>query len=115
MLRMFVLLECFDEQDLEIANGIVDERAERVEQLLVGVNSRDLDTLQVVPQRLEKLASLLPSRVPRVAESGVSTPEDTAALARAGYQLVLVGSALMASDEPRDLIRGLLDAGRRKD
>lgn len=114
MLRMFVLMEAFDEQDLALANQIVAERAERVEQLIVGVNSRDLDTLQVIPDRLEQLAAKLPARVPRAAESGVSTPDDAASLARAGYQIVLVGSALMTSDAPQTVIRDLLDAGRRK-
>ncbi len=45
-------------------------------QWLVGVNCRDLTTLQVVPGRLEALVRLLPAQVPRVAESGVATAED---------------------------------------
>ncbi len=39
--------------------------------LLIGVNSRDLVTLKVVPGRLEELVKQLPTGVPRVAESGV--------------------------------------------
>ncbi len=112
MLHMFVLLEAFDEEDLACARQIVAERAGRREQLLVGVNARDLDTLQVVPGRLEALAEKLPGGVPRVAESGVSGAEDAAQLARAGYQLVLVGSALMADDEPQALLRAMLEGGR---
>ena len=64
MLHMFVLLEGFDEQDLALMQQIVTERAARTEQLLFGVNSRDLDTLQVIPNRLEQLAPKLPPGVP---------------------------------------------------
>ncbi|HEY7378773.1 MAG TPA: indole-3-glycerol-phosphate synthase [Steroidobacteraceae bacterium] len=112
MLHMFVLLEAFDEDDLAVARQIVTERAGRHEHLLVGVNARDLDTLQVVPGRLEELAPKLPSGVPHVAESGIGSAEDAAQLARAGYQLVLVGSALMADDEPQALLREILEGGR---
>lgn len=112
MLHMFVLLEAFDEEDLDRARQIVDERAGRHEKLLVGVNARDLDTLQVVPGRLEALAVKVPAGVPRVAESGVSRAEDAAQLAQAGYQLILVGSALMADTEPQALLRAMLEGGR---
>ena len=94
------------------ARQIVTERAARREQILVGVNARDLDTLQVVTGRLESLAGKLPPGVPHVAESGVSSGEDAAKLARVGYQLILVGSALMADDEPQALLREMLEAGR---
>ena len=112
MLKMFVLLEGFDEEDLACGRQLASERAGRVETLLVGVNSRDLDTLQVVPDRFEALVAKLPAEVPRVAESGVATPEDAARLARAGYQVVLVGAALMADDHPETLVSRMLHAGR---
>ncbi len=99
MLKMFVLLEAFDEPDLTLAAQLVTERTAHVEQLLVGVNSRDLDTLKVVPERLEQLAKKLPPASTRVAESGVSTAEEAGRMARAGYQMVLVGSALMTQDD----------------
>jgi indole-3-glycerol phosphate synthase len=112
MLKMFVLLEGFDEEDLACGRQLVAERAGRVETLLVGVNSRDLDSLQVVPERLEGLVQKLPTEVPRVAESGVATPEDAARLAHAGYQVVLVGAALMADDHPETLVGRMVQAGR---
>jgi indole-3-glycerol phosphate synthase len=112
MLHMFVLLEAFDEADLQLATQLVEERAARVEQLLVGVNCRDLETLQVVPERLEQLAPKLPGRIPRVAESGVNVADDAASVARAGYQVALVGSALMTSDDPRTVITQMLEVGR---
>ena len=82
-------------------------------QLLVGVNCRDLSSLQVVPGRLEALAAKLPPDVPRVAESGVDSEADAARLARAGYDLALVGSALMRARDPVTLARALLAAGRQ--
>ncbi|HEU4530756.1 MAG TPA: indole-3-glycerol-phosphate synthase [Steroidobacteraceae bacterium] len=112
MLHMFVLLEAFDEQDIDCANTLVAERAARVEQLLLGINSRDLDTLHVVPERLTQLAQNLTVKVPRVAESGVGAPDDAVLMAKAGYQVVLVGSALMTNPAPRQLLEDLIAAGR---
>jgi indole-3-glycerol phosphate synthase len=66
----------------------------------------------VVPARLLELAPLLPAAVPRVAESGVGTPEDAHAVAAAGYSLALVGSALMRGSDPQQLAAALLSAGR---
>jgi indole-3-glycerol phosphate synthase len=80
--------------------------------LLAGVNCRDLTTLQVVPQRLLELAPLLPARAPRVAESGVATAADARQVAAAGYQLALVGSALMQAVDPRASAAAVLAAGR---
>ncbi|MGH8217004.1 MAG: indole-3-glycerol phosphate synthase TrpC [Steroidobacteraceae bacterium] len=112
-LGLFVLLEAFDEADIERAHAIVESRRDAARgTLLVGVNCRDLDTLQVVPGRLEALASTLPTSVPRVAESGVASAEDAARVAAAGYDLALVGSALMAARDPAKLVRELLIAGR---
>ena len=111
-LHLFALLEAFDEPDLELAAQLVREHAQRV-QLLVGVNCRDLSSLQVVPGRLEALAAKLPPDVPRVAESGVDSEADAARLARAGYDLALVGSALMRARDPLTLARALLAAGRQ--
>ncbi len=124
-LGLFVLLEAFDEQDIEVMHELVEAHvsrrpagdppnsaAPRLLRLLAGVNSRDLTTLQVVPQRLEALAHLLPRAIPRVAESGVGTAEDARRVAAAGYDLALVGSALMQGADPGALAGAMLRAGR---
>ena len=67
---------------------------------LIGINSRDLQTLEVVPERFEELAPLLPSGRPAVAESGVATAADAARMRRLGYRLALIGTALMTCDDP---------------
>jgi indole-3-glycerol phosphate synthase len=110
-LSQFVLLEAFDARDLEQARALIEHHGRAV-QLLVGVNCRDLVTLQVVPERLMALAAQLPSTAPRVAESGVESPVDAVRLAAAGYDLALVGSALMRADDAPALLRALIEAGR---
>jgi indole-3-glycerol phosphate synthase len=110
-LGLFVLLEAFDARDIALMHELI--AAHRgASALLAGVNCRDLATLEVVPARLLELAPLLPTGVPRVAESGVGTPQDARAVAAAGYSLALVGSALMRGDDPPGLAAALLRAGR---
>lgn len=109
--QLFALLEAFDERDLARAAELVGRYRQRLT-LLVGINCRDLGTLQVVPGRLEALAGALPKGVPHVAESGVQSGDDAARLARAGYDVALVGSALMRAADPGALAREILCAGR---
>lgn len=111
-LGMFILLEAFDLPDIEIAHALVDARANHRHLLLVGVNSRDLATLAVVPGRLDELAASLPVSVKRVAESGVATAADAARMAACGYDLALVGSALMSAADPSALAHAMLAEAR---
>jgi indole-3-glycerol phosphate synthase len=110
-LKLFVLLETFDEGDIARAAALVMQYSSTAE-LLVGVNCRDLATLEVVPGRLEELVRALPASVPRVAESGIATPQDAGRLAIAGYDVALVGNALMNALEPLQLVRAMLSAAR---
>ena len=114
---LFVLLEAFDVEDIGLAAQLLGPRRTTTggnpgESLLLGINCRDLVTLQVVPGRLEEMVGQLPSWVARVAESGVATPADAARLATCGYDLALVGSALMTGGAPRELAGAMLDAAR---
>jgi indole-3-glycerol phosphate synthase len=113
LLGLFVLLEAFDEADIKVMHELVGAyQPSPNPAVLVGVNCRDLATLQVVPGRLEILAPLLPINVPRVAESGVVNEADASRVRAAGYDFALVGSALMSSRDPEELVRQLLAAGR---
>jgi indole-3-glycerol phosphate synthase len=103
---MFVLVEAFDEGDLDAA-GVVFDRT-----VLVGVNARDLDTLAVDRGRHAEMARLLPGHLPAVAESGMMSPDDVAGVAAAGYRLALVGTAVSTSGDPAGLVRRLVAAGR---
>lgn len=111
-LGLFVLIETFDEADMRVARELLDAHGGGASKLLVGINSRDLTTLKVVPGRLEELVGLLPAGVPRVAESGVGNAEDAARLARAGYDMALIGSALMSTPDPQALLAAMIAAGR---
>jgi len=109
---LFVLLEAFDEADLERAANCLEECGDGPP-LLVGVNTRDLRTLAVDPARLARLAPRLPAGVPAVAESGLHVPADAAAAATLGYRVALVGTALMRAPDPATGVAEMLAAGRR--
>jgi indole-3-glycerol phosphate synthase len=108
---LFVLLEAFDAPDIALMHEVVATHAAPAT-LLAGVNCRDLASLEVRPQRLLELAPLLPAQLPHVAESGVASAGDAQAVAAAGYQFALVGSALMRAADPFTLAGSLLAAGR---
>lgn len=114
MLKMFVLVEAFDASDLALTNEVLQARKGRDEQVLVGVNCRDLETLAVDLARLDDLADQLPAAYPKVAESGVGTTDDVRRIVDQGYSLALVGSTLMNSDRPRELVSEMLTAGRER-
>jgi indole-3-glycerol phosphate synthase len=109
---LFVLLEAFDADDLAIAADLAAERRGRDEQVLMGLNCRDLQTLQIDFARFGRLRDRLPGEWPAVAESGVITPGDAAVVAGLGYRLALVGTTLMQRDDPAQAARELLAAGR---
>ena len=109
---LFVLLEAFDAADLAVAQAVAAERAGRDEQVLIGLNCRDLETLAIDANRFEALRDRLPSGWPSVAESGVQSPGDAARVAALGYRVALVGTSLMQRADPREAVRELLRAGR---
>ena len=112
-LKLFVLAEAFDEADIAMAHDICRAPMARELRAAVGVNSRDLVTLKVVPGRLEMLAGGLPRRC----RASLKAASPMARMRRAwpppGYDIALVGSALMTSSDPPALLREMLRAGRR--
>jgi indole-3-glycerol phosphate synthase len=108
---LFVLLEAFDAADLGLARELLASRAHSPD-VLVGINSRDLETLNVMQRRFVDLAPLLPEQPACVAESGVATPADALEMRRLGYRLALIGTALMSRDDPAVLLREILSAAR---
>ena len=109
---LFVLLEAFDADDLRVAASLARERRGRDEQVLMGLNCRDLQSLRIDFARFAQLRDLLPEEWPAVAESGVGTAADAAHVAALGYRFALVGTSLMQSVDPVTAVRDLLDAGR---
>ena len=114
MLKMFVLLEAFDAQDLVAANEILELRKQHDEQVLVGLNCRDLETLAIDLTRLEQEADNLPEGYSWVAESGVITLDDVRRVVDVGYQIALVGTTLMNSPDPKELLGSMLATGRER-
>jgi indole-3-glycerol phosphate synthase len=105
-LGMFVLLEAFDAPELDRSAGFA------ASDVLIGLNCRDLQTLAVVPDRLEALAPRFPAGSIRVAESGLRHSADIERVARSGYDLALVGTALMGAADPARAVREMVASGR---
>ncbi len=109
---LFVLLEAFQPEEIVRASEAAARAGRGGVTALVGLNARDLGTLRVEPERLTKLAGRLPYWAPRVAESGLSTPEEVGRAAALGYDVALVGTALMRQPDPTALLSEMLRAGR---
>ena len=105
-LDLFALVECFDAADCAKVGYVAT-----LDPVLIGLNCRDLATLRVVPSRFAELAGALRAESGSP-DRGCEPPADCAAVARLGYDAVLVGSALMRAPDPGALIREMLSAGR---
>ncbi|GAY18458.1 indole-3-glycerol phosphate synthase TrpC [Mycobacterium sp. shizuoka-1] len=91
-----------------------EEEADRALQAgakVIGVNARDLKTLEVDRDCFARIAPGLPSDIIRVAESGVRGTGDLLAYAGAGADAVLVGEGLVTSGDPRSAVADLVTAG----
>jgi indole-3-glycerol phosphate synthase len=111
---LFVLLEAFDAADLELAGELLEARRPLGDTLLIGVNCRDLQTLEVVPERFAELAPHLPRGWPAVAESGVASGTDARRMRGLGYRLALIGTALMGREDPAALLAEIFDETRTR-
>lgn len=99
-LGMDVLIEVHDEDELN--------RAIKINPMMIGVNSRNLKTLEVNLQTAFDLVQKIPASIIRVAESGISTNAELQSLFKAGYDAFLVGESLMREDNISDAVRKLL-------
>jgi indole-3-glycerol phosphate synthase len=106
-LHMFTLIECFDREDLDRCHSL---QQSVLAPILIGLNTRNLRDLSIDTARLRELATHFPPGFPRIAESGLHTPEDVRRAAELGYTGVLIGSALMQSPDPAALCREMLGA-----
>ena len=97
------LVEVHDEEELRRA---LDAGAK-----IIGVNSRNLRTLDVSPEVHERLAARIPHGVIAVAESGLREPADLERLERAGYSAFLVGERLIGQPDPGVALRALRRKG----
>ncbi|WP_107705818.1 indole-3-glycerol phosphate synthase TrpC [Nocardioides allogilvus] len=98
-LGLTVLVEVHDEPETERA---VELGAE-----LIGVNARNLKTLAVDNDTFGRLAKLIPDDRVKVAESGISGPEDVQRFVEEGARAVLVGEALVKDGDPESAVRAM--------
>ncbi len=106
-LGMTALVEVHDEDETQRA---VDAGAS-----VIGVNARNLKTLEVHADTFSRLRPLIPRGVVTVAESGITGPTDAAAYAAQGADAVLVGEALVRTGDPAAAAAAIVAAGARAD
>ena len=82
---------------------------------IVGINNRNLDTMDVDVEHALRLAPELPMDLISVAESAISDTGDVTRVAEAGFDAVLVGTALVTSEDPGSVLRDLVDIGNITD
>jgi indole-3-glycerol phosphate synthase len=102
-LGLAALVEVHEEQELRRA---LDAGA-----TIVGVNSRNLRTLAVDRDILERVAAALPAGITAVAESGIRTAADLARLSELGYHAFLVGERLITQPDPGAALEELRGPG----
>ena len=79
---------------------------------MIGVNNRNLRTLQVDVEASNRLAARIPRNVIAVSESGLKSREELDRLAAAGYRAFLIGERFMTDPDPAEAIRNLVSVGR---
>jgi indole-3-glycerol phosphate synthase len=98
---------------VEVRSQLELERALEIGAPVIGVNERDLETLEMEPEVRERLLPAIPPSVAAVAESGIRSAEDVERAAALGADAVLVGSSLSASAAPEAAVRALAEVRRR--
>ncbi len=97
---MDVLLEVHDEAELA--------RALKLQSPLIGINNRDLRSFETRLETTERLAPLVPKDRVVIAESGLTSPDDLARLARVGVRRFLIGESLMRQSDVTIALKDLL-------
>lgn len=96
-LHLETLVEVHTEFELETALKAGAE--------VIGVNNRDLNTFKVDLAVSERLIKLMPNHVIKVSESGIKTPRDAQSMHQLGFDAVLIGEALVQSNDVTQFIR----------
>jgi indole-3-glycerol phosphate synthase len=104
-LGLEVLVEVRTESELEHALAIDDA--------VIGVNSRDLETLVIEPALAGRLIAAIPADRVAIAESGIASRSDVERVALAGADAVLVGSSISAAPDPAEAVSALAGVPRR--
>jgi len=99
-LGLTALVEVHDEAEMERALNLKDVK-------LIGINNRNLATFEVTLETTEKLRPMIPAGIAVVAESGIFTGSDVERLTRADVDAILVGEALVTSEDIPARVREL--------
>jgi indole-3-glycerol phosphate synthase len=97
------LVEVHDEEEAE--------RAVQAGAKVIGVNARNLKTLEVDRRTFARVAPKIPDHIVKIAESGVRGPHDLIAYANDGADAVLVGESLVTGRDPKTAVADLVAAG----
>ncbi|MEP7137947.1 MAG: indole-3-glycerol phosphate synthase TrpC [Chloroflexota bacterium] len=99
-LGLTALVEVHDEAETERTLKLKDVK-------LIGINNRNLATFDVTLETTERLRPMIPSDIAVVAESGIFTASDVERLVKANVEAILVGEALVTSDDIAGKVREL--------
>jgi indole-3-glycerol phosphate synthase len=97
---------------VEVHNGEELDRGLDVDSDLVGINNRNLKTLEVDLAITEELTPRVPKDRVVVCESGLSGPEDLVRMSEVGARCFLIGESLMRQDDIAGAVRDLLAPGK---
>jgi indole-3-glycerol phosphate synthase len=97
---------------VEVHTAAEVDRALAAQARIVGVNNRDLKTLEVRVETSQELIGRIPDDCIAVSESGLRTHEDLARLRAAGFDAFLIGEQLMLAPDPAVALRDLLGSGQ---
>ena len=103
VIKLDAVVEAHDEEEVK--------RAVAAGAKIIGVNNRNLEDFSVDTANSASLRSSVPDDILFIAESGFATPEDAGEAAKAGADAILVGEALMRTDDYMNLIRDMKNAG----
>jgi indole-3-glycerol phosphate synthase len=96
---------------VEVHDAAETDRAVQAGARVIGINARNLKTLEVDRGTFARLAPRVPAGIVKVAESGVRGPHDVLEYARVGASAVLVGESLVIGGRPREAVADLIAAG----
>jgi len=93
---------------IEVHNRAELDRASALKSMMIGINNRDLNTFETSLDVTRSLSKFVPPERMIVSESGLSTPDDLAEMARYGARAFLIGETLMRADDVAAATRALL-------
>jgi indole-3-glycerol phosphate synthase len=115
--RLRKMMECGRDLDLELLVEVRNEgeldRALECGASMIGVNNRDLETLEIDPSTAERVIPHVPAAIVAVAESGIRSRQDVERYAACGADAVLVGSSISAAENPIAATRAIAGVARR--